>query len=74
MCLAIPGEIVEILDGGAAVVDFTGVRKRVSLALIEDPSPGEYVIVHAGFAIGRLDRDEARAAIELLGELGEPPR
>jgi hydrogenase expression/formation protein HypC len=73
MCLAVPGEIVEILGGGDAVVNFMGVRKKVSLALIENPAAGEYVIVHAGFAISRLNRQDAVETIELLRELGESP-
>jgi hydrogenase expression/formation protein HypC len=69
MCVAVPGRIVELLDGGAALVDFMGVRKRVALDLLEDPRPGEYVIVHAGFAIQRLNTEEARETIGYFREL-----
>jgi len=69
MCVAVPGKIVELLDGCAALVDFMGVRKRVALDLLEDPRPGEYVIVHAGFAIQKLNEEEARETIELFKEI-----
>ena len=59
MCLAIPARIVETLPDDEAVVDLGGVRKRISLALVEDCAPGDYVIVHVGYALNRLDPDEA---------------
>lgn len=69
MCVAVPGKIVELLDGAAALVDFMGVRKRVALDLIEDARQGEYVIVHAGFAIHKLNAEEARETIGYFREL-----
>ncbi|MDD5557979.1 MAG: HypC/HybG/HupF family hydrogenase formation chaperone [bacterium] len=74
MCLAVPGEIREILPGGDAVVDFMGVRRKVSLDYLGNAAVGDYVIVHAGFAIGTLDRDAAHETIGLLAQLGGPPR
>lgn len=73
MCVAVPGMIVERDGDRGALVDFMGVRKRVAIDLVEDAAPGDYVIVHAGFAIQRLNREEARATIELLRELAGTP-
>jgi hydrogenase expression/formation protein HypC len=85
MCLGIPGKVVEISDEGAlrmARVDFGGVRKEACLAYVPEVQVGDYVIVHVGFAISRLDEEEAQKTLELLrmidaegmaAELGEPP-
>ena len=51
MCLAIPARIEQILDDGNGIVDFGGVRRPVSLALVDDVAVGDYVIVHVGFAL-----------------------
>ncbi len=68
MCLAVPSEIVEIRDG-VATVDVSGVRRQVSLLLLPaEPVVGDYVLVHAGFAIHKIDAQEAQAALELLQE------
>lgn len=69
MCVAVPGVIVELGGDRSAVVDFMGVRRRVALDLVEDARPGEYVLVHAGFAIRKLDEDEARETVRLFREL-----
>jgi len=73
MCVAVPGEIIELLDDRQALVDFGGVRKRVALDLIEHGMVGDFVIVHAGFAIHTLNREEALETIEYLTQLSEPP-
>lgn len=73
MCIAIPGEIIELLDDKQALVDFGGVRKRVALDLIERCSVGDFVIVHAGFAINTLDRKEALETLNYLSQLGAAP-
>jgi hydrogenase expression/formation protein HypC len=65
MCLAIPSKIINI-EGDMATIDLDGVQRAVSLVLLEDPMVGEYVIVHAGFAIHRIDEDEARESLKLL--------
>jgi hydrogenase expression/formation protein HypC len=69
MCVAVPGVVVELGEDRGAVVDFMGVRRRVALDLVEDARPGEYVLVHAGFAIRKLDEDEARETVRLFKEL-----
>ena len=76
MCLAVPARVVELLDGDDATIDVDGVRKRISLALVEGVQPGDYVIVHVGYALQRLDPDEAQRTLELFREVsaaGAPP-
>ena len=75
MCLAVPALVVERVEGDEAVIDAGGVRKRVSLALVPEAIVGDYVIVHAGFAISRLDQDEARETLALFAQMqGETPQ
>ena len=70
MCLAIPAKVVEIAEGDQAIVDLGGVRKDVSLALLEDVQVGDYVIVHVGYALTRLDPEEAEKTLALMAEAG----
>ena len=70
MCLAIPARVVELLDGDDAVVELAGVRKRISLALVEGIEVGDYVIVHVGYALTRLDPDEAQRTLDAFVEAG----
>ena len=70
MCLAIPARIVETLPDDEALVDLGGVRKRISLALVEDCAVGDYVIVHVGYALNRLDPGEAAKTLALFAEAG----
>ncbi|HEY5433690.1 MAG TPA: HypC/HybG/HupF family hydrogenase formation chaperone [Candidatus Limnocylindrales bacterium] len=73
MCLGIPGRVTEIRDeGGLAMgkVDFGGVRKDACLAYLPEVEVGDYVIVHVGFAISRVDEAEALKTLEILGEMG----
>ncbi len=69
MCLAIPGEILKIDDGVATVRIGEALRKASLMLLSEQPNPGDYVIVHAGFALNVVDPDEARESIRLIREL-----
>ncbi len=69
MCLAIPGEIVQIDDGVATVRIGEALRKASLLLLPEPPNPGDYVIVHAGFALHVVDPDEAMESIRLIREM-----
>lgn len=66
MCLAIPARIEQILDDGNGIVDFGGVRRPVSLALVDDVAVGDYVIVHVGFALQKLDVEEAERTLALF--------
>ena len=75
MCLAIPGRVVEIVDelNRLARVDVAGVRRTVSVGLLdgEDAArPGDWVLIHVGFAISKIDEEEARATRELLEAMG----
>ena len=70
MCLAIPSKIVEINDN-MAVIDADGVRRECSLLLLEDPAIGDYVIVHAGFAIHKIDEEAAMESLKLLKEASD---
>ena len=73
MCLGIPGKIVSVRDDPflrMGTVDFDGVTREVCLAYVPEADVGDYVIVHVGFAINRLDEAEAQATLRLLRELG----
>lgn len=71
MCLAIPARITHKLDGDMAVVDLGGVRKEISLALVDQAEIGDYVIVHVGYALSKLDPDEAAKTLALFAEIAE---
>ena len=73
MCLGVPARILSADDGGLlrmGQVDFGTVSREVCLAYVPEANVGDYVIVHAGFAISQLDEEEARESLSLLGELG----
>ena len=70
MCLGIPARILE-RNGSAAVVELGGVRREISVMLIDDPAVGEWVIVHAGFAIGKLSEEEAERTLALFREIAD---
>ena len=69
MCLALPARIAEIHDDDTATVTLGGVRKQVSLALVENAEVGDYVIVHVGYALSKLDPAEAERTLALLTSL-----
>ena len=71
MCLAVPFRIREIKNGSTAVCERGGVARDVDISLIREPLPGDYVIVHAGFAIERIKEREALDSLEALNELKE---
>lgn len=74
MCLGIPGKVTEIHDTGLlrqGFVDFDGVRREVCLSCVPEAQVGDYVIVHVGFAISRIDEEEAHATLEALRQMGE---
>jgi hydrogenase expression/formation protein HypC len=74
MCLAVPGKVLRVEGEDAAFrtgsVDFCGVRRIVSLAFTPEVVPGDFVLVHVGFAISRVDQDEAARTYEYLRQIG----
>jgi len=68
MCLAIPAKVIEIEDN-MAVVELGGVTRRASLMLVPETKVGDYVLLHAGFAIQRLDEEEAQETLRLFAEI-----
>jgi hydrogenase expression/formation protein HypC len=70
MCLALPCRIVAI-DGDNATIDVSGMKKDISLALMDDVAVGDYVIVHVGYALTKLDPEEAEKTLALFAEMGE---
>ena len=73
MCLALPARITELLGNDNAIVELGGVRKTISIALVPEAQPGDYVIMHVGHAIGTLDVEEAQATLALFAELARSP-
>jgi hydrogenase expression/formation protein HypC len=75
MCLGIPGEIVEILSDqpDLAKVDISGVRRNINIGLIteDDPQPGDWILIHVGFALSKIDEAEAKAAMDFLEGIGQ---
>ncbi len=71
MCLAVPMRIAEMLDNGSGVCELESVAYHVDLSLVEDPRVDDFVIVHAGFAIEKLDREEADSRLKLFQELAD---
>lgn len=76
MCLAIPGKIESVQDDDLrkGMVSFAGIRKEVSLALVPEAGVGDYVIVHVGFAISKLDEAAAQETLAMLRDLSEDPQ
>jgi hydrogenase expression/formation protein HypC len=68
MCLAVPGRISDV-DGEYATVDYGGVTKRVNISFLEDVKPGEYVLVHVGYAIQKMDEEEALKTLQIWEEI-----
>ena len=71
MCLALPARVVELLPGQRAVVDLGSVRKEVSIDLVDDAQVDDYVIIHVGYAIGKIDPEEAARTLALFAELAQ---
>jgi hydrogenase expression/formation protein HypC len=77
MCLAIPGQVIEFVDDELrlAKVDVAGVRRNVNVSLLDDDedggvAPGDWVLIHVGFALSKVDEEEAQATLELLRGMG----
>ncbi len=68
MCLAVPARIIDLRPDGLADVEVEGVIKEISLALVDGVGPGDYVIVHVGFALSKLDQDKAARTLKLFAE------
>lgn len=73
MCLALPARVVALSEPDMALIDVGGVRKRISLALVDGVVVGDYVIVHVGYALARLDPAEAARTLALFTEAGLAP-
>ena len=75
MCLGIPGEIVELMDDrpDLAKVDVSGVKRAINIGLLENEKlePGDWVLIHVGFALSKIDEDEAKAALDFLEGIGQ---
>ncbi|RLG65980.1 HypC/HybG/HupF family hydrogenase formation chaperone, partial [archaeon] len=70
MCLAIPGKVIEILENEKiAIVDFMGLKKKVDVSLVEDVKVGDYVLVHVGYAIEKIDEKAALETLKLWREI-----
>lgn len=78
MCLAIPGQVVEIMDdtfGQIALVDIIGARRRINVGMLEGDDvvePGDWILIHMGFALSKIDKSEAEHAMASLELLGRP--
>ena len=76
MCLAIPGQVIEIVDSEnrLALVDVAGVRRNVNVSLLDEEGssaqPGDWVLIHVGFALSKVDEEEAHATLALLQGMG----
>ena len=73
MCLAIPGRVVQIVDdeNRLAKVDVSGVLRNVNIGLLDGVADGDWVLIHVGFAMSKVDEDEAQATLALLQQMGE---
>jgi hydrogenase expression/formation protein HypC len=72
MCLAIPARVTELLADGMARISLDGVTKVVSVALVDDVRVGDYIILHVGYALARIDEPEAERTLSLLREAARP--
>jgi len=70
MCLAIPAKVLSVEPDDMALVSVENVRKRISTALLEDVMPGDYVLVHVGYALHQLSEEEAAHTLSLMAEAG----
>ena len=71
MCLGIPAKVIQIDDSQEGKVDYLGIKVKTNFALLDDVKKGDWVIVHAGFAISKLDEEEAQETFELLREYAQ---
>ena len=71
MCLAVPGKIVTVNSAEEALADLGGIQKTINVSLIENPQPGDWVVVHVGFALQKIDEEQAQKTLRELAALGE---
>jgi hydrogenase expression/formation protein HypC len=71
MCLAIPARVIEVLDNDQVRIELGGVHKAISTALVENVAVGDYLIVHVGYAIGKLDPQEAEETLAVFAAMGK---
>jgi hydrogenase expression/formation protein HypC len=73
MCLAVPGQVLEVVDEANRIarVDVAGVLRNVNIGLLDDAGPGDWVLIHVGFALSKVDEEEAVATLGLLHRMGE---
>lgn len=71
MCLAIPVQVKEVLPGEMARVTLDGVSKVISTALVDDVKPGDYLVLHVGYALAKIEPEEAERTLELLRQAAE---
>ncbi|BCM17537.1 HypC/HybG/HupF family hydrogenase formation chaperone [Mesorhizobium sp. J8] len=70
MCLAVPARVVELLDNDMAVIAFDTLRKRISLAFVEDVAIGDFVLVHVGYALHKVSVEEAERTLKMMAQAG----
>lgn len=75
MCLGIPGEVIDLIDDGSGLarVDVSGARRLINVGLLDDEqlAPGDWVLIHVGFAMSKIDEEQARGTLELLAAMGQ---
>lgn len=69
MCLAIPVKIVEVLDKDSAIADVGGISRQIAISLVDDVKVGDYVILHVGFALSKLNEEEALKTLTMLKQV-----
>jgi hydrogenase expression/formation protein HypC len=74
MCLAVPVKVEQLLENAQALVELGGIKTKISLALVEDVQVGDYVILHVGFALSKLNTEEAEQTFEAMGIEAEPKK
>ncbi len=71
MCLGIPAKVIEVNDDNQGKIEYLGTKVKTNFTLVEDIKPGDWVIVHAGFAISKLNQQEAKETLDLIREYSE---
>ena len=71
MCLAIPARVCALLDSDRALIELDGLKREISIALVDEVAVGDYVIVHVGYALGKLDSEDAEQTLALLREFAK---